>query len=103
VGAGWNTGLADNVDLLIEGEFLSTDIAANTTNTGWGANAGLRFQLAPMFELDGIVSHTDVNSQTENTLGLRGQLGIDKYWHVYASYANNSDYDTFMIGVRYDF
>ena len=103
VGAGWNTALADNVNLFIEGEFLSTDLAANTTNTGWGANTGLRFQLAPMFELDGLVSHTDVNSHTENTLGVRGLFSIDKYWRVFASYANNSDFDTFMIGVRYNF
>jgi hypothetical protein len=103
VGAGWNTALADNVDVLIEGEFLSTDVAANTTNTGWGVNGGLRFQLAPMFELDGLVSHTDVNSVTENTLGVRGLFSIDKFWHVFASYANNSNADTFMIGVRYNF
>ena len=103
VGAGWNTSLADNVDLFIEGEFLSSDLAANTTKTGWGANAGLRFALAPKFELDGLVSHTDVNSNTENTIGVRGLYSIDKFWQLFASYQNNSDFDTFMIGARYNF
>lgn len=103
VGAGYNTALADNVDLFIEGEFLSTDVRQPATDTGWGAIGGLRFQLAPKFELDGLVSHTDVSSRTENTIGVRGLLDIDKNWKLFASYANNTDFDTFMIGVRYDF
>ena len=103
VGAGYNTALADNVDLFIEGEFLSTDVRQPSTDTGWGAIGGLRFQLAPKFELDGLVSHTDVSSRTENTIGVRGLLDLDKNWRLFASYSNNTDFDTFMIGVRYDF
>ena len=102
-GAGWNTDLADKVDLFVEGEFISTDVQMPATDTGWGANAGLRFQAAPKFELDGMVSHTDVDSQTENTLLVRGLVSLDRSWRVFASYANNADYDTFMIGIRYDF
>ena len=103
VGAGWNNSLADSVDLYIDGQFLSVDSTGPGTHTGWAAEGGLRAMLAEKFELDGFVNHSDVNSNTENTLGVRGLFAIDKYWHLFASYSNNSDYDTFLIGVRYNF
>ena len=102
-GAGWNTGLADNVDLYIDGQFLSVDATRAGTHTGWAAEGGIRAALAEKFELDGFVNHSDVNSDTENTLGVRGLFAIDKYWHLFASYSNNSDFDTFLLGVRYNF
>ena len=102
-GVGWNTSLASHVDLFVEGEFLNQNHSGNGSDTGWGATGGLRAQLAERFELDGFVTHTDVNSNTENTVGVRGLFDIDRFWHIYASYANNSDADTFMLGVRYTF
>lgn len=103
VGVGWNTDLADNVGLYINGGFLSLDQTGPGTHTGWFAEGGLRGALGEHFELDGFANHSDVNSTTENTLGVRGLYGIDKYWHLFASYSNNSDEDTFMVGVRYVF
>lgn len=103
VGVGWNTALADKLDLYINGEFLSTDVTGPGTHTGWAGEGGLRAALAERFELDGFANHSDVNSQTENTLGIRALYGIDMYWHLFASYSNNSDVDTFMVGVRYVF
>jgi hypothetical protein len=102
-GAGWNTSLAEKLDLYINGEFLSEDISGPGTHTGWAGEGGLRAQLANMFELDGFVNHSDVNSVTENTIGVRGLFAIDKFWHLYAAYSNNSDQDTFLVGVRYNF
>ncbi|HEX7964437.1 MAG TPA: hypothetical protein VF651_01860 [Gammaproteobacteria bacterium] len=103
VGAGWNTHLADQVDLFIDGEFLSVNATGNGTDSGWGATGGLRAWLAPMFELDGFVSHTDVSSDTQNTLGVRGLFTLNHDWRLFASVANNSDGNTFMIGARYVF
>lgn len=102
-GAGWNTSVAEQLDVFVEGELLSTDIVLPSTKNGWGAIGGVRFLAAPKFELDGFVSHTSVTDQTENTLGVRGLLSLDRNWWLFASYANNSDYDTFMLGVRYNF
>jgi hypothetical protein len=102
-GAGWNTDIADNIGLFIDGEFLNQNHSGSGNNTGWGAIGGLRAQLAVPFELDGFVSHTDINSTTENTIGVRALYSIDKFWHIFASYANNSDANTFMVGVRYVF
>ena len=103
LGGGWNTKLAEQVDLFVDGEFLSVNASGNGNHTGWGATGGLRAWLAPKFELDGYVSHTDINSNTENTLGVRALYSIDYHWRVFASYSNNSDADTFMLGARYAF
>lgn len=102
-GVGWNTSLADNLDLYINGEVISSDVTGAGTHTGWGAEGGLRAALAEHFELDGFVNHSDINSNTENTIGVRGLYGIDMFWHLFASYTNNSDEDVFMVGVRYVF
>jgi hypothetical protein len=103
VGAGWNDAIADNVNLYINGEFLSQDRTGPGTHSGWAAEAGLRAALADHFELDGFVNHSDVNSVTENTIGVRGLYAIDMFWNLFASYSNNSDEDTFLVGVRYVF
>jgi|GEM_PF-7119214 len=103
VGVGWNTSLADNVDLYINGGFLSIDVSGPGTHTGWEVEGGLRAALADHFELDGFANHSDVNSNTVNTLGVRGLYGIDMFWHLFASYSNNSTEDTFLVGVRYVF
>jgi len=102
-GVGWNTALADNLGLYINGEFLSVNATGAGTHTGWAAEAGLRAQLAQQFELDGFANHSSINSNTENTLGVRGLYAIDMFWHLFATYSNNSDQDTFLIGVRYVF
>lgn len=103
LGGGWNTKLAEQVSLFVDGEFLSVNQSGQGSHTGWGAIGGLRAWLAPKFELDGYVSHTDINSNTENTLGVRALYGIDFHWQIFAAYANNSDADTFMLGARYNF
>ena len=103
LGGGWNTKLAEQVGLFVDGEILSVNQSGQGSHTGWGAIGGLRAWLAPKFELDGYVSHTDINSNTENTLGVRAFYGIDFHWQIFAGYANNSDADTFMLGARYTF
>ncbi|MFI5270150.1 MAG: hypothetical protein ACHQ7M_22455 [Chloroflexota bacterium] len=102
-GAGWNTKLAPNVDLFIDGEFLSVNSSGNGTDSGWGASGGLRAWLAERFELDGFVSHTDISGNTENILGVRALWSFDAHWRVFASVANDSDANTFMLGARYVF
>lgn len=102
-GVGWNTDLAQNVSLFVNGEFLSDNTSGNGSNTGWGATGGIRALLAPRFELDGFVTHSDVSSNTENTVGVKGLFSLDRYWWLYASYSNNSDFNTYRIGVRYVF
>lgn len=102
-GAGWNTKLAENVGLFVDGEFLSVNNSGNGTDNGWGVIGGLRAWLAPAFELDGYVSHIDVSNNTENTIGVRGLFSLNHDWRVYASVANNSDGNTFMLGARYVF
>jgi hypothetical protein len=103
LGGGWNTKLDAQVSLFVDGEFLSVNQSGNGNHTGWGATGGLRAMLVPKFELDGYVSHTDINSDTENTIGVRGFYSIDLHWQVYAGYSNDSDADTFMLGARYNF
>lgn len=102
-GVGWNTSLASNLDLYIDGEVLSTNVSGAGTHTGWAAEGGLRAQIAQAFELDGFANHSSINSNTENTLGVRGLYAIDMFWHLFASYSNNSDQDMFLVGVRYVF
>ena len=103
LGGGWNTKLAEQVGLFVDGKFLSMNASGNGNHTGWGVTGGLRAWLAPKFELDGYVDHTDINSNTENTIGVRALYSIDFHWRVFAGYSNNSDFDTFMIGARYAF
>ena len=103
VGAGWNTHLADQLDLFVDGEFLSVNTSGNGTDSGWGATGGVRWWLRDRLEFDGYVSHTDINSNTENTLGARVLWTFDLHWRVFAGAANNSDQNVYMIGARYDF
>lgn len=103
LGGGWNTKLAEQIGLFVDGEFLSVNASGNGNHTGWGAIGGLRAWLAPKFELDGYVRHTDIGSDTENTLGVRALYSIDFHWRVFAAYSNDSAADTFMVGARYAF
>jgi opacity protein-like surface antigen len=103
IGAGWNTHLANQVDLLVDGEFLSVNTSGNSTDSGWGVTGGLRWWLLDRLEFDGYVNHTDINSNTENTLGARILWTFDSNWRVFAGASNNSDQNTYMIGARYDF
>lgn len=103
IGAGWNTHLANQVDLLVDGEFLSVNSSGNGSNSGWGAVGGLRWWLADRLEFDGYVSHTDISSNTENTLGARILWTFDLHWRVFAGASNNADQNSYMIGARYDF
>lgn len=103
IGAGWNTHLADQVDLLVDGEFLSVNTSGNGTDSGWGAIGGIRWWLMDRLEFDGYVSHTDISSNTQNTLGARVLWTFDPHWRVFAGASNNSDDNTYMVGARYDF
>jgi hypothetical protein len=103
VGGGWNTKLAEQLGLFVDGEFLSMNQSGNGNHTGWSATGGLRAWLASKFELDGYVSHTDINSNTQNTIGVRALYTIDYHWRVFAGYSNDSAADTFMLGARYAF
>src|SRR5579863_1012190 len=102
-GAGWNTDLTEKLDLYINGEVISTDITGPGTHSGLGVEAGVRAQLATQFEADGFVSHTDVNSNTENTIGVRALFSINRDWRLFASYSNNTDENTLIAGVRFNF
>lgn len=103
VGAGYHMDLTNQLGLFVEGAFLRTTVAGISAN-GWGVDGGVRFAINSQFEVDGFVSHTDVNtnpSSTENTIGVRGLFNINQQWSVFASYSNNSDVDTFQAGVRF--
>lgn len=103
-GVGWNTQLTNILGLYVEGEALNLNRSGGGgSDTGWAANGGLRAQLADKFELDGFVTHSSVSGNTENTLGVRALFDMDPHWHLFASYANNSDEDTIMAGVRFTF
>jgi hypothetical protein len=103
-GVGWNTRLTPILGLYVEGEILNVSRSGGGgSDTGWQADGGLRAQLADRFELDGFVDHTSVDGNSENTLGVRALFDMDTHWHLFASYANNSDADTIMAGVRYTF
>ena len=103
VGAGWNTHLAQQLDLFIDGEFLSVNATGNGTHSGWGATGGIRWWVVDRLEFDGYASHTDVNSNTENTLGARVLWSLNKNWRLFAGASNNTDENTYMVGARYDF
>ncbi|HSN16815.1 MAG TPA: hypothetical protein VLV87_01280 [Gammaproteobacteria bacterium] len=103
IGAGWNTPLAQQLDLFVDGEFLSVNSSGNGTDSGWGATGGLRWWLVDRLEFDGTVSHTDISGNTENTLGARVLWTFDPHWRVFAGASNNSDENVYMIGARYDF
>lgn len=103
LGAGYHMDLTNQLGLFVEGEFLRFN-ATGTSANGWGVDGGVRFAINSQFEVDGFVSHTDVNtnpSNTENTIGVRGLFNINQQWSVFASYSNNSDFNTFQAGVRF--
>lgn len=100
---GYFTGINEKLDFIADASFLGQHLTGTGNHNGWGIDAGVRAQLAPEFELDGMVQHSDVDSDTENTLSVTGLYRLSRQWRLWASYSNNSDEDDFLIGIRYDF
>lgn len=100
---GYYTGINDKLDFIADLSFLGQHVTNAGNHNGWGIDGGLRAMLAPQFELDGLVQHSDVNSNTENTLTVKGLYSLTDAWRLFASYSNNSDEDDFQVGVRYVF
>lgn len=102
-GAGYYTGIADKIDFLADLSFLGQHVTNNGNHNGWGIDAGLRFMPVDKLELDGLVQHSDVNSDTENTIAVKALYSLTNEWRLFAGYSNNSDEDDFQVGVRYVF
>ena len=100
---GYYTGINDKIDFIADLSFLSQHVTNAGSHNGWGIDGGLRAMLAPKFELDGLVQHSDINSNTENTLTVKGLYSLTEQWRLFASYSNNSDENDFQLGVRYVF
>ncbi|MGH8280062.1 MAG: hypothetical protein ACRETQ_10950 [Gammaproteobacteria bacterium] len=103
-GFGYNASIAENLDFIADADFLNENVSGgNGSHSGWSIDGGLRARIAPQFELDGLVTHADINSDTENTLTIRGLYSLTTNWRLMASFSNNSDENDFMLGVRYAF
>jgi Outer membrane protein beta-barrel domain len=100
---GYYTGIDDKIDFIADLSFLGQHVTDNGNHNGWGIDGGLRFMLAPKFELDGTVLHSSISGNTENTLGVKGLYSLTDQWRLFAGYSNNSDEDDFQLGVRYVF
>lgn len=100
---GYYTGINDKIDFIADLSFLGQHVTNAGSHNGWGIDGGVRAMLAPKFELDGLVQHSDINSTTENTLTVKGLYSLTEQWRLFASYSNNSDEDDFLLGVRYVF
>ena len=100
---GYYTGINEKIDFIADLSFLGQHVTGAGNHNGWGIDGGLRAQLAPEFEIDGLVEHSDIDSNTDNTLSVKGLYALNRQWRLWASFSNNSDEDDFLIGVRYDF
>lgn len=101
---GYNMSLVENVDFIADAAFLNQDVSGGGgSHSGWAVDGGLRAQLAPPFELDGLITHSDINSTTENTLTVRGLYSLTDNWRLFGSFSNNSDENDFTVGIRYAF
>lgn len=101
---GYNTAIAENIDFIADASFLNENLShGGGSHSGWAIDGGLRARLAPQFELDGLITHSNVNSNTENSLTVRGLYSLTSNWRLFASFSNNSDENDFMLGVRYAF
>lgn len=102
-GAGYYTAVTSQLDFFADLSFLGQHLTNNGSHNGWGIDGGLRFMPVDKLELDGMVQHSDVNSTTENTLGVKALYSLTNEWRIFAGYSNNSDEDDFQIGIRYVF
>lgn len=101
---GYNANIAENLDFIADAAFLNENVSqGGGSHSGWAIDGGLRARIAPQFELDGLLTHSDLNSNTENTLSIRGLYSLTSNWRLFASFSNNSDENNFMLGVRYAF
>jgi hypothetical protein len=101
---GYNRSLIESVDFIADAAFLNQDVSGGGgSHSGWAIDGGLRAQIAPQFELDGLITHSSLNGNTENTLAVRGLYSLTGNWRLFASFSNNSDENDFMVGVRYAF
>lgn len=103
VGAGYYTDINSQFSFFADLSFLGQHVTNNGSHNGWGIDGGLRFVPVEKLELDGMVQHTDVNSTTENTIGVKALYSLTNEWRLFAGYSNNSVENDFQIGVRYVF
>lgn len=100
---GYNAPINGKLDFVADIGFIGQNVTGNGTHTGWALDGGLRAWLAPQFELDGLVSHSEIRGTTENTLAVRGLYSLNRNWRLFAGFSNNSDENDFILGVRYAF
>lgn len=98
VGAGYHTGIANNLDAYGEVKFVDVD-----TDDGLGLTGGVRFAVAPQFEIGGGLNYYNFDAGSETNLFVNGAFTFQKNLAIIAEFESGDILDKFQVGVRYDF
>ena len=105
IGLGYHTSVAKTTDVTVSVQFVDAEVESSIgsdDDTGFQAQAGVRFAKNPRFELHGDVIHTDLFEETDTAVnvGIRVRVANDKSFDVH--YENGEDESGFGIGIRMD-
>lgn len=109
-GIGYNRAVGPNVDFVGSLSYVNTDLSFNNQafgrvgvdGDGYRADVGLRGAIAPVFELDGGIRHTDLDQGDETSVYLRGLFGEGSV-RLLTEIESGDDGEVYMLGGRIDF
>lgn len=105
VGAGFHTPIGDRTDFVGELAYVHAEAelaGVDDSEDGWAASVGVRHWLAERFEVDGSITHVDLDD-SDTGFGFGGQFYATEKLSIGASYTVFDDTDTIALGVRFNF
>lgn len=106
LGLGWHTGLTDTVDFLAGVSFNLIDPKGGSSETGYGANIGLRGRMGMNVELNGGVNYYDFGQGLDGfDFGVGGRYYFNDAFSTGLGFAMDDEGDakTISVVLRYDF
>lgn len=109
-GIGYNQAVGPNVDFVGSLSYVHADLSFNNQpfgrvkidGDGYRADVGLRGAIAPAFELNGGLRHTDVDQGDETTVYVTGLFGSG-HIRLLAEIEAGDDGEAYLLGGRFDF
>lgn len=98
LGVGYHTGVADKVDVYGDLKFVDID-----ADDGLGLTGGVRFAVAPRFELGGGINYYNFDSGSETNIFVNGLFRIADRLDIMLEVEDGDVLDKMQLGVRYNF
>lgn len=108
LGLGYNRSIAESVDVVASLSYVSVELSEPTfgsiDDNGYGVYLGLRGMVADKVELLGGLNYVDLSdSGSDTTFSLGAGFDVTDQIQIGAGLTNNSDGNSYNIGVRFYF